>query len=90
MEPWLVIILVVAFGALASVAQRAGWIDLSNKAKRPGSYGGAMGAIDEVFSPSRYESQIERDRQTILPAPAPLPGDSDKGVYGGRVKIDLS
>ena len=29
------------------------------------------------------------DRQTVLPAPAPIPGDGDKGIYGGRVEIDL-
>jgi hypothetical protein len=44
---------------------------------------------DEVFNPSRYEAAIELDRQTVLPAPAPLPGDGDKGVYKGNVRIEL-
>jgi hypothetical protein len=30
------------------------------------------------------------DRQTILPAPAPVAGDGDKDVYKGSVRIDLS
>jgi hypothetical protein len=34
---------------------------------------------DEVFHPAKYESQLELDRQTILPAPAPVAGDGDGG-----------
>jgi hypothetical protein len=33
---------------------------------------------------------VELDRQTVLPAPAPVPGDGDKGIYEGQVKIDLT
>ena len=71
------------------LAQRLGWIDLSNKNVNSGPRGGVMGIGDEVFNPTRHEAQIELDRQTVLPAPAPLPGDGDKGIYRGRVEIDL-
>ncbi len=78
---------VVVFG-VGYLAQHFGWIDLTNKSTRsPG--GGVLGIGDEVFNPSRYEAQIELDRQTILPALAPVPGDGDKGVYNGQVRIDL-
>jgi hypothetical protein len=46
--------------------------------------GGLMGSIDEVFAPSRHEAMLELDRQSALPAPAPLPGDSDRGILDGR------
>jgi hypothetical protein len=80
---------IVAIVALGFVAQRFGWIDLSNKTKTGGSGGSALGIGDEVFHPARHEAQIELDRQTVLPAPAPLAGDSDRGVYRGKVEIDL-
>jgi hypothetical protein len=75
--------------AVGFVAQHFGWIDLSNKSKTSGS-GGIAGIGDEVFHPTRHEAQIEMDRQTVLPAPAPLPGDGDKGIYDGQVRIDLT
>ena len=75
--------------ALGFVAQHMGWIDLSNKQKTSGS-GGVMGIGDEVFHPTRHEAQVELDRQTVLPAPAPLPGDGDFGIYDGQVRIDLT
>ncbi len=104
MEPWIVIVIVVAVGALFWLAQHFGWIDLSNKSRTSGSSGGGIAGIgDEVFHPARHEAQIELDRQTILPAPAPLPGDGDLGIrgvaarddldnknYEGQVRIDLS
>jgi len=94
---WLIFAgIVVALIALGFVAQRFGWIDLSNKSRTSGSAGGAMGVGDEVFNPSRYESQIELDRQTMLPAPAPVAGDGDPStgsgqadIYKGNVKIVL-
>ncbi len=89
MEPWVVILIVVGVGALAYLANRLGWIDLSNKSKTSGTHGSAMGIGDEVFHPTRHEAQIELDRQTVLPAPAPVAGDGDKGVYDGKVTIDL-
>src|SRR5882757_8479219 len=89
-EPWIVLIIVVVLGVAFYIAQHFGWIDLSNKSKTSGSHGGVMGIGDEVFNPSRYEAQVEMDRQTVLPAPAPVPGDGDKGIYEGQVKIDLT
>lgn len=88
--------IVIAMIVVAAVANHFGWIDLSNKNGSSGHSGGAMGIGDEVFNPSRYEAQIELDRQTTLPAPAPVPGDGDKGIsdnepgqYHGRMHIDL-
>lgn len=89
MQPWIVLIIVVAVGVLFYVAHYFGWIDLSNKSKTSGSKGGALGIGDEVFHPTRHEAQIEMDRQTVLPAPAPVAGDGDKGVYDGKVQINL-
>lgn len=92
MEPWVVVVIVVV-GVVVVVygAQRFGWIDLSNKSKTTGRSGGsALGIGDEVFHPTRHEAQIEMDRQTVLPAPAPMPGDGDLGIYDGQVKIDLT
>ena len=91
MEPWVVVVIVVAgIVAVLYSAQRFGWIDLSNKSKTTGRSGGsALGIGDEVFHPTRHEAQIEMDRQTVLPAPAPVAGDGDKGVYDGKVEINL-
>ena len=76
---------------LGFVAQHRGWIDLSNKSRTSGKAGGGvMGIGDEVFSPTRYETQLELDRQTMLPAPAPLAGDGDKDIYKGNVRIDVT
>ena len=100
------LIIVVALGVVFWIAQHFGWIDLSNKSRTSGGGGGIAGIGDEVFNPTRHEAQIELDRQTILPAPAPLPGDGDFGIgdirgvaarddldnknYDGQVRIDLS
>ncbi len=88
--------IVIAAIALGVVAQKIGWIDLADKSasSRRGGGGGLIGIGDEVFSPARYETQLELelDRQTILPAPAPLAGDAGAthhGVYAGKVRIDL-
>jgi len=86
---WLVLGIVVVAVIAVVVAQYNGWIDLSNKDQNSGPRGGAMGAGDEVFNPTRHEAQVELDRQTVLPAPAPVAGDGHKGVYGGKVEIDL-
>jgi len=84
--------IVLALIGLATLAQFKGWIDLGNKTTRGnGSSGSALVGIgDEVFHPTRYETQLELDRQTMLPAPAPVAGDGDKDIYKGNVRIDLS
>jgi hypothetical protein len=74
---------------LVFVASRMGLVDFSNKSRSSGTAGGAMGIGDEVFNPQRHEAQIELDRQTILPAPAPLAGDGDKGIFDGKIRINL-
>jgi hypothetical protein len=89
MNGWIGLAIAVVAVGLGILAQRMGWLDFSNKARSSGSTGGVMGAGDEVFNPTRHEAQIELDRQTILPAPAPLAGDGDRGIYNGRVEINL-
>ncbi|MFC5502430.1 hypothetical protein ACFPJ4_09280 [Lysinimonas soli] len=89
---WLIFagILVVLIG-LGVLAQFLGWIDLSNKSTTSGGSGSGLAGIgDEVFHPTRYETQLEQDRQTMLPAPAPVAGDGDKDIYKGSVRIDVS
>ena len=87
---WLIFsgVVVVLIG-LGILAQKMGWIDLSNKQRTSGS-AGALGIGDEVFHPTRHEAQIELDRQTVLPAPVPIPGDGDLGIEGNRIQLDLS
>ena len=90
MNPVIVALVIVALVILGVIAQRFGWVDFSNKATSGGSSGSIGGIGDEVFHPTKFETQIELDRQTILPAPAPLAGDGDKGIYDGKVKLDLN
>ncbi|MEJ3405341.1 hypothetical protein WDJ51_11390 [Rathayibacter sp. YIM 133350] len=98
---WWIIAAVAAVIALLVLATKRGWIDLSNKT-RTGGMGGAVGVLDEVFAPTHHEAAVEQDRQTVLPAPAPLPGDGDKGIaqaeagdaqpasrFEGRIRLDL-
>lgn len=84
------------FGSIAAalvlgfIAVQLGWVDLSNKTKKVGgSSSSIVGIGDEVFAPTRHEAQIELDRQTMLPAPAPVAGDGDKGIFDGKIRIDL-
>jgi len=86
---WIALPVVVAVIGVGVLAQRMGWIDLSDKSQRSSGNSGVFGIGDEVFNPTRHEAQVELDRQTILPAPAPVAGDGDKGVYNGTVSINL-
>ena len=90
---WLVFAgVVVAIGVFGYLGQRFGLIDLVGKEKKhSGGGSGIMGIGDEVFAPARHEAAMELDRQTILPAPAPLAGDKgdEANIYDGVVKIDL-
>jgi len=88
MQWWALAIIAVVVVAIF-IATRLGLVDFSNKSRSGGTSGGAMGIGDEVFNPQRHEAQIELDRQTILPAPAPLAGDGDKGIFNGTIRIDL-
>ncbi len=85
---------IVGIAAIGYLGQRFGLFDLvgKNKAKSSGNGAGLMGIGDEVFAPARHEAAVELDRQTILPAPAPIAGDPGDGPvdYGGRVQIDLT
>jgi hypothetical protein len=80
--------IVVALVPLGVLAQRKGWIDLSTKKGREAGGAGMM-AVDEVFHPAAYQAHLEQDRQTSMPAPAPVAGDGDRDVYKGSVKIEL-
>ena len=91
MNWWVFGAIVLGIAALGYLLQRLRLIDLSNKRSRVGgSLGGMMGVVDEVFAPTRHEAAVEMDRQTRLPAPAPLAGDGDKGIFNGKVVIDVS
>jgi len=84
---------------LGMLAQRRGWIDLRGDGRRGGTGAGLVGIGDEVFNPTRHEAALELDRQTSLPAPAPIPGDGALGVpriesdpdggegYRGRIRL---
>ena len=85
-----VVVVLVLLGVLA---QRRGWIDLSSKngdGKGRAMGGAGMMAVDEVFHPAAYQAHLEQDRQTSMPAPAPVAGDGDRDVYKGSVRIDLN
>jgi hypothetical protein len=88
---WLILLAaIVAAVAAMLVADRIGWIDLSNKADRSGSSGGGMFTMmDEVFAPTRHEAQAEYDRQTSLPVPAPTPSGDDHDLLSGTVLIKV-
>jgi hypothetical protein len=89
MDWWVVggiglILLVIVFAVFR------GWVDLSNKNQRSGgSAPSVLGIGDEVFAPARHEASLEHFRQYTAPAPAPLAGDGDKGVYDGSIRITL-
>ena len=80
MDWWIWVGIAALVVALVWVAVRRGWIDLSDKTRRGGGGGGVMMIGDEVFAPRKHEAQVELDRQSRLPVPAPVPGDGDKGI----------
>jgi hypothetical protein len=91
MDGWIGLGIAALAVVLGYVANRLGIIDLSNKNRSSGNVGGALGSLDEVFHPTRHEAQVELDRQTMLPAPAPVPGDrAGRSIFEGKVTIDLS
>ncbi|MFZ7086800.1 hypothetical protein [Curtobacterium sp. RRHDQ10] len=85
---WLILLGVVGAAIVVTwVLDRLGIVDLSNKTDRGGSSGGVITMMDEVFAPTRQETQAEFDRQTSLPAPAPTPADVDHDLLSGAVLI---
>ncbi len=87
---WWILGSIAAALVLGYISVQLGWVDLSNKAKKVGgSSSSIVGIGDEVFAPTRHEAQIELDRQTMLPAPAPVAGDDHKGIFDGKIRIDL-
>ncbi|PCN49678.1 hypothetical protein Csp2054_01690 [Curtobacterium sp. 'Ferrero'] len=87
---WLILLGAVAAAVVAMwIADRVGWIDLSNKATRSGGSGGVVSMMDEVFAPTRHESQAEYERQARLPREAPTPSDDDHDLLSGTVLIKV-
>lgn len=85
---WLILLGAVAAAAVVMwIADRVGWIDLSNKATRSGGSGGVVSMMDEVFAPTRHEAQAEYERQARLPHRAPTPADDDHDLLSGNVLI---
>ena len=106
MNWWIFAAVLAGIAAFLYLGQRFHLIDITgrNKPRSSGGGSGLVGIGDEVFAPARHEAAMELDRQTILPAPAPVAGDPDRGAfdpraaaesdaaapkYGGTVTIDL-
>jgi len=92
---WIIAGAIVLVVVVLVIANRLGWIDLSDKSRAKGgsgaSGGGVLGIGDEVFAPRKYEAQVELDRQSRMPAPAPVAGDGDKGIFTDgpvRIRVD--
>ncbi|QEO08951.1 hypothetical protein [Protaetiibacter larvae] len=87
---WVWVLCTTAAVALVALAQWRGWIELRGVDRGRGSGGGPFGIMDEVFHPTRHEAQQDLARQTVLPAPAPTPGDPPAELDAGRIRIVLS
>lgn len=83
--------LVIAAGAVVFLwlLQRFGLIDLRGTGRRGGGAAGLMSLGDEVFAPTRHEAAQELARETVLPAPAPIPGDGPGDILDGPVVITV-
>lgn len=87
---WLIFLgAVAAVAVVVWIADRVGWIDLSNKSTRSGGSGGIGGMLDEVFAPTRHETGAEYERQSRLPKEAPSPADDDHDLLSGSVLIKV-
>ncbi len=90
MDGWLVALIVgAAVVVVLIVLQRLGLVDFSDS-RRSGGSAGAFAGIEDVFFPTRAEAAQELAREAVLPAPAPIPGDGDRGIYSGSVRIELA
>lgn len=52
----------------------------------PPGFGG--GPFEELYHPAAYEAKLLRDAQTVVPAPAPTPGDPP--LESGRIRIRVT
>jgi len=87
---WLILLGAVAAAVVVTwIADRLGWIDLSNKSTSSGGSGGVVSMMDEVFAPTRHETQAEYERQARLPREAPTPADDDHDLLSGTVLIKV-
>jgi hypothetical protein len=87
---WLIFLGAVAAAVVVMwIADRLGWIDLSNKSTRGGGSGGVVSMMDEVFAPTRHETQAEYERQARLPREAPTPSPDDHDLLSGTVLIRM-
>lgn len=87
---WLILLGAMAAAVVVTwVADRVGWIDLSNKSTSTGGSGGIGSMMDEVFAPTRHETQAEYERQSRLPREAPTPRDHDHDLLSGSVLIQV-
>ncbi|MCY1694227.1 hypothetical protein [Curtobacterium sp. SL109] len=85
---WMILLGAMAAAVLVTwIADRLGWIDLSNKATNSGGSGGIASMMDEVFAPTRHETQAEYERQSRLPKEAPTPAGDDHDLLSGTVLI---
>ena len=91
MHPLIVAAVVVGICLLLWLLHALGVVDFSDKTQKRGS--GSVGsgmlgaAFDEVFHPVRYETQLELERQSTLPAPSPEADGDPLGIgaaVGGR------
>ena len=53
-----------------------------------GAVSGLVGGFDEVYAPTAHDARRALDEEHHLVQPAPTP-DGDKGISGGRVRIEL-
>jgi hypothetical protein len=85
---WLILVgAMIAAVVLTWTADRMGLVDLSNKASKSGGSGGVIAMMDNVFAPTKQETQAEFERQTRLPVEAPTPADNDHDLLSGNVLI---
>lgn len=91
MQGWIVWVIVgVVIVVAAVVGQRLGIMNFKTDKNWRKTSGNVLGPLDSIFAPNRAEAMQEFERQTELPARAPSPGDGDRDVYKGSIKIDLS
>jgi hypothetical protein len=85
---WLILVgAMIAAAVLTWAADRLGLVDLSNKATKSGGSGGIVAMMDNVFAPTKQETQAEFERQTRLPVEAPTPAHDEHDLLSGTVLI---